>query len=118
MDRKARIYVAGPYTIPDPCVNTHDAIHVGQALLASGFVPFVPHISHFWHTMLPNPYDVWLDWCLEWVKVCDGLVRIPGKSSGADKEVELARWLGMPIFFSIKEVLDYDWESHIQRSFS
>ena len=118
MDRKARIYVAGPYTIPDPCVNTHVAINAGQSLLDYGFIPFVPHVSHFWHTMIPNAYEKWLEWDFEWIKVCDGLVRLPGKSSGADKEVELAKSLGMPVFFSIQEVLDYDWDSHVQRSFS
>lgn len=112
MDRKARIYVAGPYSKGDPCVNTHIAIQAGQSLLDYGFVPFVPHVSHFWHTMIPNPYEVWMEWDAEWIKVCDGLVRLPGESAGADREVVLANSLGIPVFLSIQEVLGYDWASH------
>ena len=118
MDRKARIYVAGPFTVPCPSTNTHKAIQAGQSLRDYGFIPFVPHVSMLWDTVIPNSYETWLEWDFEWVKVCDGLVRLQGESSGADREVELANSLGMPVFFSIQEVLDYDWESHVQRSFS
>ncbi len=38
---------------------------------------------------------------------CDGLLRLPGKSSGADKEVALAESKKIPVFHSIEEVEAY-----------
>jgi len=34
-------------------------------------------------------------------------LRLPGKSDGADKEVELAKTLGKPIFYSIEELTEF-----------
>ena len=48
---RPRIYVAGPYTQGDSCVNTRNALDVGNRLMDKGMAPFVPHLSHFWHTM-------------------------------------------------------------------
>ena len=35
---------------------------------------------------------------------CDAVLRIPGDSSGADKDVEIAKSLGLKVFYSIKEI--------------
>lgn len=99
------IYVAGPYTKPDPCVNTHKAIQVGNELIELGFVPFVPHLTHLWHTITPRSYHYWLDYDREWLKKCDALLRLPGESAGAVTEVALARELCLPVFLSIDELL-------------
>lgn len=45
-----RFYVAGPYTEnPETC--TAEAIRVGNLILDLGHAPFVPHLSHYWHTL-------------------------------------------------------------------
>lgn len=100
------VYVAGPYTNPDPCENTYKAVEVGDKLLAMGFAPFIPHLSHFWHTMSPKPYSVWMDYDLEFLKVCDFVYRMPGASSGADKEVALAKELGIPVVFDFELLIN------------
>jgi hypothetical protein len=99
------VYVAGPYTKPDPCVNTRTAIMAGDRLLSAGLVPFVPHLTHLWHTVTPRPYQDWLDYDMHWLKVCDAVLRLPGESSGADKEVAEAGRLGLPVFHSIDGVI-------------
>ena len=98
-----RIYIAGPYS-PDPEANTLAAIAAGDQLLRMGYVPFIPHLSHYWDAQHPHPYDVWLDWCLEWVKCCDAVLRLPGESPGADVECELAYGLDIPVFHSIAQL--------------
>ena len=100
-----RVYVAGPYTRPDPCANTHQAILTADLLWDLGFVPFVPHLTHFWHTMSPKPYQAWLDYDNNWLLCCDAVLRIPGESSGADKETALAVASGIPVFHSIADLI-------------
>lgn len=104
MNQRLRIYVAGPYTKPDPCINTREAILIGNALWNAGFAPFIPHLSHLWHTVTPQPYAMWLHYDLQWLTCCDALFRIPGESSGADKEVAFARDHNIPVFTSIQEL--------------
>lgn len=98
MNQPLAIYVSGPYTA-DPVQCTARAIDVGQVLLHAGHAPFVPHLSHYWETLHHvNDYEFWMQIDLEWVRRSDVIVRIPGQSSGADREVELARELGIPVF--------------------
>ena len=35
---------------------------------------------------------------------CDGVLRLPGPSKGADEDVRLARARGLPVYFDIKDV--------------
>lgn len=106
MSAKLKVYVAGPYTRPDPCANTHRAIHVGQKLWDLGYCPFVPHLTHFWHTMIPNPYETWLAMDLEWLEKCDVMLRLDGESSGADKEEAYAKVRKIPVVRSVEELCE------------
>jgi len=92
------VYIAGPYTKPDPCENTKNAVDAANRLL-DVCAPFIPHLSHFWHTMAPKPYPLWLSLDLEYLARCDALLRLPGDSSGADGEVEFAEANGIPVFY-------------------
>lgn len=104
---RKRVYVAGPYTKGDPCVNTHVAIAVGNQLLDAGFAPFVPHLLHFWHTLSPRPYEDWMALDLSWVVVSEAVLRLPGESKGADMEVECAHKHSIPVFTNIDELIGY-----------
>ena len=101
-----RIYVSGPYTKPDPVENTHKAIQVGNRLRDAGHFPFIPHLTLLWHSVTPKPYDFWMEYDFEWVKACDAVLRMPGESSGADREVALAEQLGIPVFYSEADLLE------------
>lgn len=100
-----KVYVSGPYTKGDPCVNAHNAIAAGNALLDAGFTPFVPHVLHFWHTVSPRPYDDWMKIDLAFLPACDLFLRLPGESSGADVEELQAFELGIPIFHDIESLI-------------
>ena len=99
MNRKPRLYLAGPYTKPDPVVNVRRACLVADKLLAVGFSVYVPHILMLWHLVSPKPIEEWYAIDLEWLAACDVMVRLTGESMGADREEEHADSLGIDVFY-------------------
>ncbi len=97
---RALVYIAGPYTSPDPCVNTNAAIMVANEL-TDICVPLIPHLSHFWHTVTPRPYEFWTEMDFVYLSRCDALLRLPGASPGADAEVDAAGLWAIPVFFDV-----------------
>lgn len=106
MTTRQLVYVAGPYTEPDPVENTHKACRAATELIQSGlFWCIVPHISMLWHAITPLPYDVWLEQDFAHIARCDALLRLPGESRGADAEVVEAQRLGIPVFGDREELV-------------
>jgi len=102
-----RVYVAGPITKGNTMHNVHTAIKVGDELMAHGFCPFVPHATCFWDMVTPHSYEEWCKWDDEWLKVCQAVLRIPGESRGADAEIEMAKSLGIPVFYSLDNLITW-----------
>lgn len=100
-----RVYVAGPYTKGDVVENVRAAVLAGDQIFGAGHTPYVPHLTHLWHTIRPRPWEDWLRLDLEWVDVCDALIRLPGASKGADMEVAHAERRGIPVYFGTAEFL-------------
>jgi hypothetical protein len=100
-----KIYVSGPYTHGDKLVNVNAAIDMADQLVSNGYIPFVPHLTHFWDLRKPRKYDFWLDYDLKWLRDCDAVIRLPGTSKGADIEVAEAHSFGIPVFHSIEGLL-------------
>lgn len=100
MNRK-KIYIASPYTIGDVAVNVKRQIDAANKLIEMGYAPYTPLLSHFHHLLHAQEYDVWMDVGLTWLVSCDAVLRLPGKSKGADIEVSAARDHGIPVFDSI-----------------
>lgn len=93
------IYVAGPITTPSPMHNTHTALKVGAELLDTGWlVPFVPHLLVLWDIVIPRHYEEWMQLDFDIIHHCQALYRIHGESPGADREMQLAKDLGLAIF--------------------
>ena len=101
---KPRVYVAGPYTTPDPDTNVRTAVRAADELLKIGCTPFVPHLTHLWNQISPKGWREWIDYDLEWVAACHALLRLPGVSPGAELEVQFALKMGIPVFHSLAEV--------------
>lgn len=99
-----KIYVAGAYTKGDVAENVRNAILVGNNLRALGHTPFIPHLTHFWHMIVPHEYDYWMDYDIEWLLECDAVFRIEGESKGADMEVEIAAKYDIPVYKSFLEI--------------
>jgi len=100
------VYIASPYTKGDVAVNVKVQFDTADYLMDNDICPIVPLFTHFQHLHKPRNYEDWMKIDEEKVKRCDALLRLPGESSGADREVELAKSLNIPVFFSVLELLD------------
>lgn len=99
------IYVSGPYSHGDQAANVRAAIEAANVLLDAGYIPYCPHLSHFHHMLFPHDYETWMQLDLAWLEMCDAVVRLPGHSPGADREVTRAHELGIPVYYSVEEFL-------------
>ncbi len=99
------IYIAAPYTLGDVAENVRFACEIGDEILKKGHIPFVPHLTHFWHFLSPKPWEEWLRIDNAILDECDALLRVGGgESKGADLEVQRAKDLGIPVYYSLKDI--------------
>lgn len=102
------VYLAGPYSHPDPVENTRRAILTADELHESGLVTcHVPHLTLLWHLLSPHPVEHWYGYDLAVLARCDALLRLAGGSTGADAEMEFAGALCLPVFGSTEMLLDW-----------
>lgn len=99
-----RVYIAGPLTQGDNFHNIHAALNTAQLLLETGHFPFVPHLTALWDIVIPNAYETWIAYDLGWLAACDCVLRLPGHSPGADRELAAAERLNIPIYHSFEEL--------------
>lgn len=93
------IYIAGPYSNPDPVYNTRIAFMHGLSIYENTGCPvIVPHLTLLGHAMFPRDLEFWYEFDLAQVAKCDAVYRFPGASTGADKEVAFAEEHGVPVF--------------------
>lgn len=109
-----RVFVAGPYTQPCLLSNTRKAIQAAAALRKRGHHPFLPHTALLWDFLEPSDYETWMEWTLSWLEVCDAVLRLPGESPGADREVARAEELGIPVYEDVRKIprqakREHDW---------
>jgi nucleoside 2-deoxyribosyltransferase len=104
---KKRVYIASPYTLGDQLENVNVQMDMYSELLDLGFLPFAPLYSHYVHERHPKSYDAWMEVDYEWINVCDCLLRLPGESGGADLEVKHAESKGIPVFYSVEDLIKY-----------
>lgn len=103
MERRMRVYIAGPFRQGDQFGNVAEAVRVGLRIYRHGHVPFMPHLYGFAHYLCPQSDAVWLSLGLWELQACDCVVRLPGASLGSDAEVERAKVLGMPVFYGVAD---------------
>ena len=108
------LYFAGPYTNPDPVENTHRVVKAALATYEDmpEWVPFIPHLSLLAHIVVPRDCDYWYDLDIEQMRHCDAIVRLPGASTGADREMKLATAMGLQLvpFESLPERAQRAWK--------
>ncbi len=91
------IYIAGPIS-SDPLLGARQAVLAAGRLLRAGYVPLVPQLSVLWQMIEPVGYEEWLEYDFRLIDKCDALLRLPGESPGADREVAHAEKRGVPIY--------------------
>lgn len=98
------IYISGPYTSGDVAVNVRSACLAGDAILEKGYIPIVPHLTHFWHCISPKSWETWIKIDTTLIPFCDAVLRLDGISDGADIEVACAKKIGIPVYYSLEEI--------------
>lgn len=114
---RRRVYIAGPISRGDLPVNIQRATEAFFRLLKAGFAPLCPHWSAYSGGPFDAPvplrlpsgtsHDDWMNADLPWVAVSHAVLRLPGESAGADREEELARSMGIPVFQCEVHLIDY-----------
>lgn len=107
MSRRVLVYVAGPYTAPTPegvQANVDRALDAYNEVLDLGCNAFLPHMAHFAHQRRERDYETWMEVDFAALERCDVLYRMQGVSSGADREVERAFQIGIPVAFSLADL--------------
>lgn len=102
-----KVYIASPYTLGSEGENTRISLKAANELINEGFAPYAPLLLHFQHMIFPQEYETWMSLDLEWLSVCDCLLRLPGLSYGAEQEVEFARNNEIPVFYTINQIKEY-----------
>jgi nucleoside 2-deoxyribosyltransferase len=93
------VYLAGPISLGTPSHNVHRAIQVADAILAADIAVVAPQLSLLWDVVSPKPYETWMRLDFALLARCDALFRLEGESRGADREVEHATRLRIPVFY-------------------
>jgi len=100
------VYVAGPYrgeTESDVVRNIRAAEAVAIRIWKMGHAAICPHKNTALFGGL-CPDDVWLKGDLEILSRCDELILCVGweKSKGTADEIQLAKSLGIPVFYTLE----------------
>ena len=106
--RMVRVYIAGPFSGSNETLlrNVRFASLVAHDLMDRGYAPFCPHLFAHLHLIKLRPREDWIRQGLAWVRACDAVIRLYGNSAGADKEVELAQELGIPVFEDVTRLVE------------
>jgi hypothetical protein len=100
---KNLVYISSPYT-GDEQANTDFQIDTAENLRNLGFLPYWPLCTHYWNLKYSHSWEYWMEQDLEWIVRCDIVLRLGGKSRGADMEVAVAKRLDIPVVYSIEEL--------------
>ena len=104
--QKKKVYIASPYTLGDTARNVRAQHLAKDALFQLDCIPFMPLLSHYHEIGYPQSWDVWIEWCLAWLPNCDYLLRLPGESKGADREVWAALDNNIIVLETIEKATD------------
>ena len=74
----------------------------------------VPHASVMLDMLAPRPRKAWLANDVEVLCRCDAVLRLPGRSPGADLECREAELRSIPVFLGLAALLD--WRASRQSS--
>jgi hypothetical protein len=99
-----RVYIAGPISKGNMLRNCIRGMKVAHQVLKLGYIPFCPHQSWIWQQVTPLTHNEWLEYDFRWIELCDAVLRISGKSIGADLEERFAKEHGIPVYYSIREL--------------
>ena len=110
-----KVYVAGAMSsdnILGVLKNISVGVHYGAEVLSRGFAPFVPHLDISF--MLQKgcegfnvPVSTYYAYTMAWLEVSDMVLVCPNweNSVGTINEIKRAKELGIPIYYSLEDLL-------------
>lgn len=115
MTKPLLILIAGPYrsgTDGDPVLIAQNLARLEEAsgpIFRLGHVPMIGEwvalpILRTIDTADARDGDVMYETAHRLLQHCDAVLRLPGESSGADKDVEIAQERGLPVYRSLEEI--------------
>lgn len=103
------IYICGPYAGATPREihqNIKKADKAGQRVLSKGHFPLVPHtMMNRWQDLPTISRGQVLQAGHAWLKKCDAILCL-GSSEGASQELDIAKKIGLKIFYKIEDIPD------------
>jgi hypothetical protein len=105
--RRPKVYIAGPISArsgQQVRANVDRALAAGRELIGRGFAPLTPHLDYFYPDRDDVTWEQWMEIDLPWARAADAVLRLPGASRGADREVRVARRNGVPVVETIEEL--------------
>tara|TARA_R110000737_G_scaffold352968_2_gene401422 strand:+ start:2257 stop:2601 length:345 start_codon:yes stop_codon:yes gene_type:complete len=99
---KLKVFISSPYTKGDQGENVRIQMDMFKVLYEEGFMPFAPLLYHFQHEVHPMSYEEWMEIDFAWIESCDVVLRLPGESEGADREVFHAYKCELPVVNSLE----------------
>jgi len=112
--KRPRIYMSGPLTKGDRSHNLYQSWVVQKQLMETGYAPWNPMLTM--QVPFEVEYELWMQCDFPWVEVADAVLRLPGYSQGADREVAHALENNIPVFHSVEELdaaRDYLWPEEV-----
>jgi hypothetical protein len=115
MTKPLLILIAGPYrsgTNGDPDLIAQNLARLEEAsgpIFRLGHVPMIGEwvalpILRTLDSVEAGDGDVMYETAHRLLQHCDAVLRLPGESSGADKDVEIAQERGLPVYRSLAEI--------------
>ena len=123
MSKIRRVYIAGLLTprgywsknlAIDHLLNVRKMVRSSLDAFFAGYDPFVPAFDHqFWMVMNDDEFiteAMIKRYSKSWLEVCDVVVLTPGwkQSPGTVAEIKLAEELGIPIFYSLEDLIEHE----------
>lgn len=102
------IYLSHPIT-KEPFLNINKAVRAASVLHKLGYVVMVPGLTVLYDMIEPTPYEEYMRWDFAWIEKCDCVIRMPGESQGADREVKHAINKLIPVFYGIEGFLKFHY---------
>jgi len=116
MDKPLLILIAGPYrsgTNGDPVLIAQNLERLERAaapIHRLGHVPMIgewvalPILRGISEPEASTDGDVMYETAYRLLQHCDAVLRLPGESTGADKDVEIALERGLPVYRTLDEI--------------
>lgn len=104
-----RVFVCGPYSadnVLDVLGNIGRGIEESYRVFKSGFAPYCPWFDSRFAEMGDFEKEEFYELSMAWLEVSDAVYLLEGwmTSGGCLREVDRAQELGLPIFYSIREM--------------